>query len=662
MTQRIAIKWQRKRALSIAAILLFACLSRFALAQSNLGPETAATPTATSTPLSPAVTNAEPAQTPPGTEERELLLRQAANDLFAARLSPDQTFEVGLTKIAGEWAFVNWRVSPLERGTEPEWRVYVGLAHWDGLAWTVTLEDSPEFIAWLDQIPAELFPLEARPFLQSADPVAANAPGLWLPFPVGQTWKYIAGPNGGPRREAVDFGPFSLGDGQTPSPSPVLPLTGRERDVTAAATGVVIDRGLNFLVLRHGSAPAWETGYASLALESNIIPLGQVVYQGQRLGAASAEMDSSKGDHVHFWVRREGVDQVMAGQLLSDWQVYQDNGFSVGPNSGRIVYRNGTERIDCLTVERLGLASNLCHVHHTSIVPAPPPVSTISFLPINPLPIPVGDNATMTVQVNSLANIYAIRLQASYTPTLPVTLVDAWPDAPGFQVAPGSVFSNVPVTIIQNTVNPQTGVIEFEASRQVPAPAFTGSGSLISLTFHRNAAGPVNLTLDSIELTDPNGQVLPTNVITSTLQILQSGFVVEGQVELQGRGQSSGVTVATADQQVQTDAAGHFEIGVTGNYRLTVTNPGYLSAQAEGNPTLVTRPDATTLNLGHITLSAGEVTGDNAINVLDLVFIANYYGRQNVLADLNGDGMVTILDLALAAANYGQHGPIIVQP
>jgi hypothetical protein len=591
-----------------------------------------------------------------------VLLRQAAQELLAARLPPGEIVEVGLIQIVGEWAFVNWRVSLPKLETEPEWQVYVGLARWDGLAWTIALEDSPEFIAWVDQIPAELIPLEARPFLKSADPATASAPGLWLPFPVGQTWKYIAGPNGGPRREAVDFGPFSLGDDQTPSPAPVPPLTGRERDVTAAATGMVIDRGPNFLILRHGSAPAWETGYASLAAESNILPLGQVVYQGQRLGAASAAVDPSKGNHVHFWVRREGVDQLMAGQLLSDWQVYQDNSFSVGPNSGRIVYRNGLERIDCLTVERLGLAGNLCHIFHASLVPAPLPVSTVSFTPTTPLSLTLGSSKTITVQVDSPANLYAVKLQATYAPTLPVTVVDAWPGAPGLQVAPGSIFSNVPVTIIQNTVDPQTGVIEFEASRQVPAPAFTGFGSLISLTVQRNATGPVALSLDSVELTGPNGEILPVTVTTGTLQIIQSGFVLEGQVELQGRRQSSGVTVATADQQVQPDAAGHFKVGIEGSYHLSLTHLGYLSAQAEGNPGERSLSDATTLNLGRITLLAGEVTGDEVINILDLAFIANDYGRQNIRADLNNDGVVNILDLTLAAANYGQQGPRRVEP
>jgi hypothetical protein len=352
----------------------------------------------------------------------------------------------------------------------------------------------------------------------------------------------------------------------------------------------------------------------------------------------------------------------MAGQLLSDWQVYQDNSFDVGPNRGRIVDRNGNQRIDCRTVERFNLAGALCHVHHGSLVPAPVPATTVSFSPTNVITIPLGSSRSITVlvQVNSPANLYGVKLQATYAPTTPLTVIDAWPNAPDLQIAPGSVFSNVPVIMVQNVVNPNTGVIQFEAKRQAPAPAFTGSGSLFVISWQRQALGPVTLSLNSLELTDPNGQILPA-LITGTIQI-QSGFILEGQVELQGRGPGNGVLVTTGEQQTQTDSAGHFRVGVAGNYQLTLTKPGHLSVLAQGNPAAQSLPDAATLNLGQMTLPSGEVTGDDKVNIFDLAFIANASNNQNPLADLNGDGTVNIYDLALAAANYGQRGPILVQP
>ena len=68
-------------------------------------------------------------------------------------------------------------------------------------------------------------------------------------------------------------------------------------------------------------------------------------------------------------------------------------------------------------------------------------------------------------------------------------------------------------------------------------------------------------------------------------------------------------------------------------------------------------------NLGLVTLMAGDVTGDNAVNIFDLTVVA---GSLNApvgtstaleLMDFNGDGVVTIADLALIAKNYGLTGP-----
>lgn len=54
------------------------------------------------------------------------------------------------------------------------------------------------------------------------------------------------------------------------------------------------------------------------------------------------------------------------------------------------------------------------------------------------------------------------------------------------------------------------------------------------------------------------------------------------------------------------------------------------------------------------TLSRGDVTGDAAVDILDLAFLAARYRSTDPAADVNGDGQVDILDLAIVARNYGQ--------
>ena len=50
-----------------------------------------------------------------------------------------------------------------------------------------------------------------------------------------------------------------------------------------------------------------------------------------------------------------------------------------------------------------------------------------------------------------------------------------------------------------------------------------------------------------------------------------------------------------------------------------------------------------------------DVTGDGAVNILDLVFVAAHLGDVNTDADVNADGAVNILDLTLIAQNFGNY-------
>jgi murein DD-endopeptidase MepM/ murein hydrolase activator NlpD len=634
-------------ALALAVVVLPGQLSRSASARQNVHQ-----------PIITAIASDE-ARVPSARDNREPLLRQTAQDIFAQHLSSDQTFEVGLTNIIGEWAVVNFRVYDLTVESTPGWDVHVGLAYWNGTSWNLALEDSDEFATWLDEIPDALISVEARQFLiRPTVSTASDAPGLWLPFPVGQTWKYLAGPNGGSGRIAIDFGPFGFRNRlERPNPTPTPPLTGRERDVIAAATGIVIDRTDNSIVIRHGSHAAWETGYTSLASASIGVGLGQMVFQGQRIGAASAEIDPTKGVHLHFWVRKDGLDQIIDGQVLSEWRIFQDNGYSVGQNAGRIVYKDGTEKIDCRTVEVFELPGDQCHVKHFSVEPDPLPAATISFEPIT-ITVPLSDTGVTKVVVDNAPNLYGVDLRLTYTPATSITVVDAFPDIGGIQLVPGTVFDDTPNAVIQNVVDPALGLIRFQTELQVPASAFNGNGSLIEITWQRLFTGPVQLSLDEINLTDPNGRALPV-VISPTGQIdIQSGLVLQGQVELQGTADWGGVTLDTASRQIQTGSNGRFKIGVHQNYRLTLSVPGYLSAVADGTSSRATFADSDTVRLGRVVLLGGDVTGDDRINIFDLAFIGRRFHSDDPLADVNGDGTVNIFDMTITAANYGQFGPI----
>ena len=47
-----------------------------------------------------------------------------------------------------------------------------------------------------------------------------------------------------------------------------------------------------------------------------------------------------------------------------------------------------------------------------------------------------------------------------------------------------------------------------------------------------------------------------------------------------------------------------------------------------------------------------DVTGDGAVNILDLTFVAARFGKSDADADVTGDGVVNILDLVLITQNF----------
>jgi len=134
----------------------------------------------------------------------------------------------------------------------------------------------------------------------------------------------------------------------------------------------------------------------------------------------------------------------------------------------------------------------------------------------------------------------------------------------------------------------------------------------------------------------------------------------------------------------QVDTAGGFLLNLqsgAGTYTIRASYPGYLQSQksnvfASGGQVLI----------GSTRLYGGDVNGDNAINILDIVAIIGNLGavvpiRSSVAAcdafdgtqtnnppppdsamDINDDGRVDISDLAIAAGNFGKVGPTTWAP
>ena len=134
------------------------------------------------------------------------------------------------------------------------------------------------------------------------------------------------------------------------------------------------------------------------------------------------------------------------------------------------------------------------------------------------------------------------------------------------------------------------------------------------------------------------------------------------------------------DLPAQVNTAGGFRIALptAGTYTVRASYPGYLQAQKSN-----VFASAGQALIGTTRLHGGDVNGDNAVNILDIVSIIGRLGttglpvRSSAAAcvapwegsqtsvppppdspfDINDDGAVDISDLSITAGNFGRVGP-----
>jgi hypothetical protein len=93
-----------------------------------------------------------------------------------------------------------------------------------------------------------------------------------------------------------------------------------------------------------------------------------------------------------------------------------------------------------------------------------------------------------------------------------------------------------------------------------------------------------------------------------------------------------------------------------GTYTVRATASGFLSAQGS-----VTLTAGSTSSMPSISLSAGDINGDNVIDPLDALTIGMSYNTVSpAAADLNNDGIINVLDLELLAQT-SKSGPVTWQ-
>ncbi len=136
---------------------------------------------------------------------------------------------------------------------------------------------------------------------------------------------------------------------------------------------------------------------------------------------------------------------------------------------------------------------------------------------------------------------------------------------------------------------------------------------------------------------------------------------VTGKVMLQGRMSHQGIRITIDDLPLATtNTEGSYAVLGSiprGQHVIKAEKTGYLCARGH----LEIRDEAITETMPPVTLLAGDLNGDDAINLFDLVLISTIFGNQDtesLRSDLNADGAVNLFDLVLVGNNLGKSGPI----
>lgn len=271
----------------------------------------------------------------------------------------------------------------------------------------------------------------------------------------------------------------------------------------------------------------------------------------------------------------------------------------------------------------------------------------------------VGGSVSVQVIANNVVNLYGVQAFLQYDSSkLLLTNVVL-----GNGLLPEVI---VPMSQPGNQIN-------FSFSQQGPTLPVTGTNVLLAtLTFTATAPGAALVefrTTPTTILSDNNGFTMgPATKTNGTITITSAppSGDVSGKILLQGRSNHSGATAeinpgpfpAVGSPLATTTTTGDFTINTVpvGSQVIRARMTGYLLASKAIS--VVTGANAA----GTVTLLGGDANMDQAINLLDLSFIAGRYlqtgpvyvpaAAAGTTPDINGDNVVNILDLSLTASNY----------
>ena len=255
------------------------------------------------------------------------------------------------------------------------------------------------------------------------------------------------------------------------------------------------------------------------------------------------------------------------------------------------------------------------------------PVQALPLLWLNPAnPVAsVGGDVDVAIQLDAATGVYGAQVEIDFDPAIlqvaSEDLTPGWCPQPDF--------------VVSNSANNTLGTIAYAATQQNPTAPCNG-GVVATVTFTCIAEGTSAVNYTSSIISNIGGSAIAHGTQNGTVECIQSAVDVIGSVALQNWPDPSGVEVTLFDSYGVAD--GPVVVGPDGKftlrsndmrpnnvYRVVAAYDRYLSAEASG----ITANPGDVIDLGLVTLRAGDINGDGKVNILDLTALSGNFYKES---------------------------------
>lgn len=323
--------------------------------------------------------------------------------------------------------------------------------------------------------------------------------------------------------------------------------------------------------------------------------------------------------------------------------------------------------------------------------PPPPTVPTVR-IDVNPTVREPGGDVSVTLNLFNVSDLYGLQAECMVDPAI----------LQGTTRTDGEAFSAATSFFVDQGFQ-SDGKWMVAASRLQPNPSIFGNASAFTLHYTVTGEGTTTVTCSVLGV-DENGGERPLEIINGNFQSQMTAptplptippptmpppsetpvpteptepspaetpvpgtlSVITGTANYQNAPDNAGITVQLVKDgsvltQLTTAENGVFKFTdvPVGEYQLLLSAPLHLAVIGA----LSITTDGMDMDMGILTLPAGDTDNSGKVDILDASWIGINFGGDAALApnaDLNYDNLINIRDLVLVGSNFDLQGPVPV--